>query len=486
MNPACRSALRPGEWQPLTDESARRSAVLWLLIFCSHDSFWLDKEYRKVNTLLFAFPNVSNPTSSNSKTPSPGSRQKSSSNGDGRRHRPGIRSTSDENLRASLESDFDPHTLLRPVRNDDGHVVDFVFVEVNNAACSYNRLARAELIGQRLTRLFPNCKQSGLFEKYCRVLESGETLDLQEFPYQHEILGRTCFYNIRAVPVGGDLFFTWRDVSEPAKEAGEDQSRKSPATTAASQPLPLAMERRKAKSADGQAEMHVRELEMLVRQLLHAKEQQDQVISRELHDNIAQVLNAATNRISLVKGENITAWLRQELQDLREHLEIAITDVRTLARDLRPALLDHFGFAAALEKHADDFRQRTRLDLALNLQPEIVASLDTGDLTHLFRLTQEALQNIEEHSGAKQAWIHLHRNNGSIHLEIGDDGCSFTPERVMQAQAEGHLGLLGMRERVELLGGTFQLDSKPQRGTVIRVFIPFPDSESVDGSEFEI
>jgi signal transduction histidine kinase len=217
-------------------------------------------------------------------------------------------------------------------------------------------------------------------------------------------------------------------------------------------------------------------LETLVQELLRSKEEKEQVLSRELHDNIAQVLNAAATRISLAGEENIPAWLRQELQDLREHLEGALSDVRTLARELRPALLDHFGFAAALEKHVDDFRQRTRLTLDLDLQPETVSFLGSDDLTHLFRVAQEALQNIEEHSRANRAWIRLQRNNGSIQLEIGDNGCSFTPERVTEAQADGHLGLLGMRERAELLGGTFQLDGEPQRGTVIRVAIPISDS----------
>jgi signal transduction histidine kinase len=251
-------------------------------------------------------------------------------------------------------------------------------------------------------------------------------------------------------------------------------------------PRPLAMERRKARPSTGEAAAHIRELETLIQQLLRSQEIQEQVISRELHDNIAQVLNAAANRISLAKDENIPAWLRQELQDLRVHLEGAISDVRTLARDLRPALLDHFGFAAALEKHADDFRQRTRLPLDVHLQPETVSFLSTDELTHLFRLTQEALQNIEEHSRATRAWIRLQNHNGSIHLEIGDDGCSFTPERVTEAQADGHLGLLGMRERAELLGGTFQLDGQPRRGTVIRVSIPRPGSNGGDNSDFLI
>jgi signal transduction histidine kinase len=315
-----------------------------------------------------------------------------------------------------------------------------------------------------LLKIFPHAKQAGLFEMYCRLLEETETLELRDFSYQHEIHGKKRVYSIRAVPLGEELSYTWRDVTDRAEVTQHAR--------------PLAMERRKNRNSSNDAQTQVSELETLVKQLLRSKEEQDQVLSRELHDNIAQVLNAATNRIALARDEKMPAWLRQELKELREHLQVALSDIRTLARDLRPALLDHFGFAAALKKHADDFRQRTRLTLDLDLQPEIVSFLDTNDLTHLFRLTQEALQNIEEHSRANRAWIRLQRNNGSIHLEIGDDGCSFTPERVTEAQGDGHLGLLSMRERAELLGGTFQLDGKPQRGTVIRVAIPSPESRT--------
>jgi len=374
--------------------------------------------------------------------------------------RKGDRRATSKDRRALLETDFDPRMLLRPDRDAAGRVVDFIIAEVNEAACTECRLARAQLAGQSLTKVLPNTTPSGLFEMYCRVLESQETLELPAFAYQHDIHGEERVYQIRVVPVGDELSYTWRDVTEGADTP-------SPAR-------PLAMERRKNRSIPDEARAQIRELETLVQELLRSKEEQEQVISRELHDNIAQVLNAATNRIALARDEKIPAWLRQELQDLRGHLEGALSDVRTLARELRPALLDHFGFAAALAKHADDFRQRTNLTLDLQLQPETVSFLGTDDLTHLFRLTQEALQNIEEHSGADRAWIRLAQNDGHIVLEIGDDGCSFPPERVTEAQANGHLGLLGMRERAELLGGQLVLQAVPEQGTTIHVTIPPP------------
>jgi signal transduction histidine kinase len=92
---------------------------------------------------------------------------------------------------------------------------------------------------------------------------------------------------------------------------------------------------------------------------------------------------------------------------------------------------------------------------------------------------QEAVQNIEEHSRAERAWLVLAQNDGTMHLEIGDNGCAFTPQRVAEAQADGHLGLLGMRERAELLGGSFQLEATPGKGTTIRVSVPVPPPRKI-------
>jgi len=373
-------------------------------------------------------------------------------------------------VRALLDSDFDPRVILRPVRDADGRILDFVFADTNEAACTYNGLTREELLGRRLLDLFPNSTQTGLFAMYCRTVETNQPLELRDFPYPHDLHGRPRRLHIRALPVGDDLHHTWRDVTEQAHPAGHNGDAPAPAA------YPLALERRQSRHFSAEAESHIRDLQHLAQSLIESREQEHQDLSRELHDNIAQVLSAATARISLANEEPIPAWLRQELIDLRDDLRAALDDIRHLARSLRPALLDHLGFASALEKHADAFRERTRMTLDLHVQPEAASFLDNDGLTHLFRLTQEGLQNIEEHSGADRAWIKLQHNGHEdcIVLEIGDNGRSFPPGRVTEAQADGHLGLLGMRERAELLGGRFILEATPGQGTTIRVTLPSP------------
>jgi len=391
--------------------------------------------------------------------------------------------------RTVLDSDFDPRVILRAIRDPRGRVCDFLFAEANDAACAYNGLTRELFVGRRLLELFPNARETGLFDMYCRILESKETLALQDYRYPHEIRAQTRNFDIRAVPVGDDLHHTWRDLTNAADAPIHGSNGSSSGRQTAGHgafPLPLVLERRRIPQLPSEVALHIRELERLAQRLIESGEEQQQVISRELHDNIAQVLAAAANRISMAKDEKIPAWLRQELTDLRDQLKGALADVRTLARDMRPALLDHFGLVAALEKHAEAFRERTRMTLDLKLQPVAVDFLDSDDLTHLFRLTQEALQNIEEHSGAGRAWIRLHHHDGHVLLEIGDDGCSFDAERITEAQADGHLGLLGMRERAELLGGHLHLEAKPGRGTTIRVKVPPPARTPAGGAEFHL
>lgn len=362
---------------------------------------------------------------------------------------------------------------MRPIRGPDGSIRDFVYADINQAAADDNGLTHRETVGRQLLEIFPDLGQSDLFAMYCRAMETNQALELRDFPYAQGLNGETRIYIVRAHPVGDELHCTWRDVTDQTLEA-DHPSAKQPA------PHPAVFDRRRRKDFAAEAQTQIREFQALAQQLLNQREQQQQEISRELHDNIAQVLSAATARISLAKDEPIPAWLRQELVDLRDQLKSALEDVRHLARDLRPSLLDHCGFAAALEKHADAFRERTTINLEVRLDHEAVSFLESGNLTHLFRLTQEALHNIEDHSGANRAWINLWQCDGTLQLEIGDDGCAFTPERVAEAQADGHLGLLGMRERAELLGGRFLLEATTGQGTVIRVTIPPPQNPSLN------
>lgn len=222
---------------------------------------------------------------------------------------------------------------------------------------------------------------------------------------------------------------------------------------------------------------HWREIDrarLLVRRILASQEEQRREISRELHDNIAQVLVAATSRLELAKRRAPSPMLRRELSKVTAELEEMLDSVGKLARQLRPGAIGTLGLTNALTKHAEAFAKRVRLSLDVDIAAPSAGLLDGEQSTNLFRIAQEALANIEHHSKATKASLKLHDGDGHLRLEISDNGRSFTPGHEDEAQADGHLGFTGMRERAAVLDGHLEVEAIPGNGTTIRAIIPLP------------
>ena len=234
----------------------------------------------------------------------------------------------------------------------------------------------------------------------------------------------------------------------------------------------LCLRRRIEMDADTTTESDLPVLGLLARELLRLQEEQRHALSRELHDNIAQLLSATTTRIALAQSNVTSRKLRKELAEVRHALESVLQEVGELSRKLRPPLLDQVGLGAAIEKHAAAFRERVKIDLTVQCHLSSEDRLDGECATNLFRIAQEALHNIEKHARASQARIKLLERDGSICLEIADNGRSFHPERMEKAQTNGHLGLVSMRERAEMLGGTFEIGAQEEGGTLVRTVLP--------------
>ena len=233
--------------------------------------------------------------------------------------------------------------------------------------------------------------------------------------------------------------------------------------------------RQKLKSdgdAESATESDLPALRLLARELLRLQEEQRHALSRELHDNIAQLLSATTNRIALA-GRNVRSnALRKELAQVRKGLEAVLQEVGNLSRNLRPSMIDQMGLAAAIEKHAAAFRERVKLDLHVHIEAPSTENLDGTAATNLFRIVQEALNNVEKHAKATEARIRLLEEDKLLRLEIADNGCSFHPDHATEAKNNGHLGLISMRERAEMLGGTLEVHAQPGNGTTVRAAVP--------------
>lgn len=213
-----------------------------------------------------------------------------------------------------------------------------------------------------------------------------------------------------------------------------------------------------------------RELKALSRQLMAAEDNERRRIARDLHDSIGQSLSAikfhVENTMSDI-GERLHPGDRQLVNNLVPMIKSVITDVRRIIRNLRPSILDNLGILAAIEWQCQQFNA-VYADIQVEKKFEVADHrVPEGLKTPVLRLVQESLNNAGKHSGAGTVSISLRRRNGRLTLEIMDDGCGFDPEGD-RGPDQGHAsGLFGMKERAELSGAEFFIDSIPGKGTQI-------------------
>ncbi len=238
----------------------------------------------------------------------------------------------------------------------------------------------------------------------------------------------------------------------------------------------LAVSELNARRLLGEARAMQRQLRGLARQVLAAQEQERKTISRELHDQIAQALAGINVHLTTLTKEaaaNATGLDRKILRTQRL-VEKAVDVVHRFARDLRPALLDDLGLVPALRSYIKEFTERTALPVQFTACAGL-GRLDNAKRTALYRVAQEALTNVARHAHATRVAVVLRRADGALVLEIADDGVSFEPSAVAAFGRPGpsrRLGLLGMRERVEMVGGGLEIDSVAGRGTTVTARVP--------------
>lgn len=221
-----------------------------------------------------------------------------------------------------------------------------------------------------------------------------------------------------------------------------------------------------AEAALRQSQSQLRELASFLQSV---REEERTRIARELHDELGQALTALRidlNWLRLQYTAHHLPALQERAGAAYAQIEHTIDSVRRISEGLRPGMLDTLGLAAAIEHHVNEFEARSHIPCHLSMNREEFRLKDNLAIT-LFRLVQEALTNIARHAQADEVWIDLKEDREAIHVSIADDGCGFDP-----TQAGGTFGLLGMQERVTMLGGKLILDSQPGQGTRIRARFP--------------
>lgn len=216
------------------------------------------------------------------------------------------------------------------------------------------------------------------------------------------------------------------------------------------------------------------QMQQLSRRILQAQEEERHRLAHELHDEAAQALTLLLVRLRLLERAHTPDEAQQRVQELRELTAQALENVRRVAIDLRPTILDDLGLAPALEWRVDEFNvgSATQATIAVRgLEQRLPRDVELI----FYRIGQEALSNVARHAGATQVQVCLCQDAGTLTLEVADDGRGFDPHALparMHADGRLGLGLLGMRERMGMIGGDLLIESEAGRGTRILARAP--------------
>jgi signal transduction histidine kinase len=204
-----------------------------------------------------------------------------------------------------------------------------------------------------------------------------------------------------------------------------------------------------------------------------AAEQERTRWARELHDETLQALAVLRMRLASALREEPPEVLRKAAQTAVEQIDDEIVKLRRLITELRPASLDAIGLEAAIEALAEQHQEASgiQVDCQCELSRHESAQPAPGFETAVYRLVQEGLNNVSKHSRARRAELSVQATPEAVVIEIADDGVGFEPSGVDEG-----FGLVGMRERTALLGGTLQIDSAQGSGTRLRAQLPLSDA----------
>ena len=208
----------------------------------------------------------------------------------------------------------------------------------------------------------------------------------------------------------------------------------------------------------------------LLKRLISSEDEERRRIARELHDEIGQWLTALVVGLRTIETLAVTTDVQSVAQRLRELGAQSVDNVGRLARGLHPRELDDEGLARAVTRYAEIYRRSLGIAVDVRLKGLDSCRLTPLVETTMYRILQEALTNVARHARAKEVIVELKRDGALLELVVRDDGVGFSASRAPN-EATG-LGLHGMRERVALLGGSAEIESRPGHGTVVRVRIP--------------
>jgi PAS domain S-box-containing protein len=360
--------------------------------------------------------------------------------------------------------------------------------EVNLTGATMLGIGRSLLINRRLPLFINSADRPGFLAFVGRIFaRAGKHVCEASILRQDGTSFLADIQGVSAVSVRESQKCCWVVVSDmSALKQAEEAQRRADALATSNKELRREIIRRQAveeslkQSDQHQArlleESHTmqEQLRHLSRQVLQAQEDERKRISRELHDVIAQTLTGINITLAALKkkvGLSPKNFDR-DIERTQKLVENSVNIVHQFARELRPAVLDDLGLVSALHSFLKTFTAQTGIHTHLTAFAGLEA-LDTPRRTMLYRVAQEALTNISQHARATQVEVTIEKNAAGICMQIHDNGQSFNVEQILNTKGRNRLGMLGMRERLEMVGGHFEIESAPGKGTTVRAMIPF-------------
>ena len=212
------------------------------------------------------------------------------------------------------------------------------------------------------------------------------------------------------------------------------------------------------------------------RRLLTKDEEDRKSLARELHDETIQDLLSVNYELEAIEeNEDLDLAIDEKLKNIRFNIRELIENLRDTCRELRPPTIDALGLGAAITSFANEWSAKHNINLQIEIGANLIRMPEATELS-IYRIVQEALRNIDKHSNATRASLHLwHNSSRSIMLTIIDDGIGLPKNFTLSTLAkQGHFGLLGISERVALLGGNLSIENNSSGGVIIQAEIPHP------------
>lgn len=238
----------------------------------------------------------------------------------------------------------------------------------------------------------------------------------------------------------------------------------------------------KIANAESAVQDSYAQLRALTARLQTIREEERTDIARELHDELGQALTALKMDLAslLVRLPKRSKKLQERVQAMTAEIDVTIKAVRRMSSQLRPGMLDDLGLGPSIEWYGQEFQTRTNIEVETTV-PDQDLPLDQQRATALFRIFQETLTNVARHANATRVQATLEVEDDAVKLHIADNGQGID---LAQARVKRSLGLLGMRERAEMIQGTLEIQGEPGKGTTVMVRIPFqPSSADTNGNE---